>query len=357
MAQELSRKEKTKQDKMASLISVGLLGLSIVIGAVFFVNNTNKNHRLETLLENVQEGYVVLPSGASHPKNESLVAHVIKEIESDKNTKKQKKELIELMAIQGIDTTEMVEAYNSVYNTGLKASNTDKDEDKAEAEVSTEKVDNDGDGINDLFEIKNETPVLNFLRTEGIVTDDTLETVDRGESGINMIGGKSAKSYRNLYEAEKAFGTRLGMFFYSTTLVNHEMVAAYTVGDEFLQCVYAVNRDGSPIIEGQDIEESDINTLTVKLSMTKETDELRKVYKDYELQFEQEISTVEPTDTYFYGASEDQIHMICLDMDNGRSYVIHSANGIDAVTARCLVHELIDNLQYVDDIVYEEPTY
>ena len=352
MTQTLSKKDKLKQDKIAGIVSISILALALVIGSIYFVNKTLDEKRISDLIATAPENCVVFPSGVSYPKNETLESIVIKMISSDDYTKKEKKEIIEIMAIQGIDTTNFVEAYNSVVK-GLDIS--------VPETISKYEQYDAVDGINDNFEIKNETPVIDFLKSEGLLTDD-IEVIDRGETGMTMLGGKSATSYRNLYEAEKGFGTRLGLFLYSTSLENYEMVNAYTVGDEFLQCVYAVNRDGSKLTAVQDIEASEINTLTVKLSMNKESDELKEVYKEYNLIYTDTMTDIEPTKVDFYGEDAENrenaiIHMMCMDMDNGRSYVIHTANGIDNVTARSLIHELITNLQYVDDIVYEEPEY
>lgn len=343
MTQE-QKLDTKRQEKMASRISIAIIALAAILGTGFFVHNTIKEDKYNTLIQSAPENTVVLPSGNTLPIDDNLEKTVISMIKSEDYSRKEKKQIIELMALQGVDTTNIVATYNSVV----------KGKDIKIPEDST-KVDDNNDGINDNYEILEKTPVINFLETNGLVTDE-IEVVDRGESGLNMLGGKSARSYKNLYEAEKAFGTRLGLFFYVGSLTNYEMVAAYTVGDEFLQCVYAINQDGTAITEDQDIESSDINTLTVKLSMTKESDELMKVYKEYDLYSIEKLATVDDFNVNFYG-DEEKINMITLDMTNGRSYVIHTANGIPIEIARALVYELDDGITYVDDIVYEEPTY
>ena len=345
---QVSREQARKEEKMASRISLAIIALAAVVASGFFVSNTVKEDRYNKLVANVTEGSVVLPSGMYIPKDTNLENTVVAMIESPEYSKKEKKEIIEIMALQGIDTTVMVETYNNVTKGKLKVETVEKEEPKVDY----------NDGINDEYEYLTSTPVINFLESIGVPTDELVaeNKEDKSESGLNMLGGKSAKSYRNLYEAEKAFGTRLGLFFYVGCLKNYEMVAAYTVGDEFLQCVYAVNQDGTGLRDGQDIESSDINTLTVKLSMTKKVDELKQVYNDYELYSSEELETVNKFTVDFYGTAE-KINMIAFDMDNGRSYIIHTANGINIETARALVYELDDGLTYVNDIVYEEPTY
>lgn len=339
--------KNNKEDVLALRISVGIIILSVIIGATALVKNTLYDNEIQTLIDNTPDEMVVLPSGVQYLRDDSLNKTILNIVKSNDYSKKEKREIIEVLALQGIDTTDFVEAYNTLDWLGMSKPET----------VETANKDKNSN-INEDYEIKDKTPVINFLESSGLVSEvERLDVEDRGETGLNMLGGKSAKSYKNLYEAEKGFGTRLGLFFNVTALPNYEMVAAYTIGDEFLQCVYAINRDGTALRDGQDIEESEINTLTVKLSMTKTSSELKKVYKDYELLFTEEMSDVEPTMVDFYGSDENTINMICLDMENGRSYCIHCANGIEKTQAMSLVLELIDNIQIVDLIVYEEPDY
>jgi hypothetical protein len=359
--------KRHKQEVIASIASIVIIVLAIVIGIVAAIRKEIYNTKIENLLAKVEDtdDLVVLPNEIYLVNGDNLDSTVVGMIQSDEYTTKEKRQMIELLAMQGVDTTNMVIAYNEIV-TGKKMEvpESSEEESSEESEESSDESEYDeielaeADESSEVDESKKQD-IINFLDSSGLTTSVDSESTDTNDSGISLLGAKTAISYQNLYQAEKGFGARLGLLFTVDALENYEMVSAYTVSDEFLQCVYAVNQDGTALRDDEDIEEEEINTLTVKLSLTEKTDELKTVYNDYDLQFTKAMiseNETEEVEVYFYGTDKTTINLICLDMNSGRSYCIHTANGISDAVADNLVQELLDTLDYINEIQYNEET-
>ena len=267
-SKKLEKKITTREKNIAAIISLGIMAviIAIYIGVTF--TNAYNNAKLNNLIENVPDGCVLMPSGVLLTREEDIEMYTVNSLKSEDLSKKEKETIIKYLSLQDIDTSR----YQAYLDGDLDALEKPK-------ETLVENEDTNSNKYTDL------------LVNNGIIND--AKDNNKSESSLNMINGKPAISYRNLHEAEQGFGMSLGLYHYCDSLENYEMVNAYTVGTDFLQCVYAINIDGTPIQEGQDIEESEIKTITIKLSTNMEIQDMISVYNEYETQ---DIESLDDTD-------------------------------------------------------------
>lgn len=330
--EKLNRQKKqsetlTRKDKVKAAVIAFVLLMVILIGSTaYYIDSILRDYAEEQLFENVDDGNVVLPSGEQLVNDGSLRGYIENYMDSPYLTRKEKEKILEYLKKQDIDT-----AYYEAY--------LDNKED--EYVTSTEAIaSNDTESIDDT----ESDEYKDFLVDNGYADKD--DEVTTSDSGLKMINGKSAVSYSNLHDAEVAFGMRLGLYTYVDSLENYEMISAYTVETEFLQCVYAINQDGSKLTEGEDIENADISTITVKLSSTLSAEDLISVYTKYKEQFTQ---TLDNTKIYYTGDSEDDIKLIYCERPDGRNYSIRCADGLKKTTSESLVNELFANLIQIEN--------
>lgn len=326
----LTRKEKVRAGIIAFVMM--LCFISISIG--WFANRTIKEYREEHMFDNLDDGIVMLPDGTKYDSTDGTFKTFIENyLDSPILKSKDKKKIIEYLNKQGIDT--------KYYIAYLNGEEYDEPEyESIETLANTDNTNTDNSTKTEEYVLAEE--YKDFLVSEGFVSEDA--DVQKSESGLSMLNGRTAMSYPNLHQAETAFGERLGLYFTCDSLKNYEMVGAYTVETEFLQCVYAVNQDGSAIREGEDIESEAVTTLTVKLSKSVNAKQLIKVYDDYT-----EVRTEELDDTVIhYCGDGDNITLVFCDRPDGRAYSIHSVQGIDIKVAQSLVNELFSNLILIE---------
>lgn len=316
-AKDLESKRKN-ENRIASIISIMLtLGLCLSVSIIIInikADDYNNKHRYD----NVDDGSILMPNGVMYPEDSELLKSIISNtLTSETATRKEKKELEKYLTEQDYDFSFI---------------NVDTENDN---ELTKEEQDK----------------YVEFLKAQGIIGDEY--DIESEENGLSTINGRKAISYKTLHEAEASFGENLGLYTYIDCLENYEMINAYTVGEDFLQCVYAINQDGTMITENQDIEQSKIKTITVKLSKSLKSDELIEVYSDNNYvevdTITQEGVNVKLLSRTDKDSEESLINLAYFDREDNRSYAIHCADGIEEWQIKEIINELFNNL-YIENL-------
>lgn len=336
----VSKREKERKEKeLASLIAFVIFFGGLILGVGVYSVNYYNSYLEEQMIASVEDGYIYLPNHQfiTADDAESTLDNILLE-----NTYPLEYKLEVLEYLHKQDYTKVddyIKKVNELHGTTFVI------DDKTN--VVLDMTNNNLSSINgNLATTQQVVDTVDFLKSEGVLNEDfELEDSTNTDSGMTGINTKKAVSYRNLNEAEVAYGTKLGLYMYVDALENYEMINAYIIDDSFLQCVYAINQDGTKIKE-EDIQNPDkIRTLTVKMSTLETSENLRSVYKTYPtLKSEQsDFGTIQ-----YCGNELDLVNLIYVDRSDKRSYVIHSADGIDMLTAQKLVRELYGNLELIN---------
>lgn len=335
----LEKKSKSiKERELASLIAFVLVFGGLLLGVgIYSINYYNKTLE-EQMIASVEDGYYYLP-GHQFIADEDIDNAVDYMVESNEYPLDYKLKVMEYLHKQDYDKVDTyINKINEMYKVQYVV------DDKTNVAINMTNA-NLGTINGSLATTQQIVDTVDFLKAEGVLKEDfELDNTTNTEGGITGINTKKAISYKNLHEAEVAYGKKLGLYMYVDALKNYEMINAFIIDDTFMQCVYAVNLDGSKITE-KDLENvENIRTLTVKMSTLTDSADLKSVYKNYPIlkSEKSEFGTIQ-----YCGTDLDIVNLVHVDMPDKRSYVIHSADGIDINVAQNLMRELYGNLEQI----------
>lgn len=333
----VKKQKEIKEKELASIIAFILFFGGIVLGVGIYSINYYNDYVEELRMANVEEGMFYLP-GEVYVHESEIETYLSGLIDGNSYPLEYKLEIMEYLHKQDYEKVDdYMNIINELYNTTYVI------DDNTDIVLNMTNKDNLGTINGNLATKEQISDTVEFLKSEGLLDSEfELSESTETDGGITGINTKEAISYRNLHEAEVGYGTKLGLYMYVDALKNYEMINAYTIGEEFMQCVYAINQDGTKITKESLADEKNIRTITVKLSTTKKSDELKKVYKEYPTlkSLPTNYGTIQ-----FCGNELDLVNLIYVDRNDGRTYVIHTADGIDMTTSTNLVGELFANIE------------
>ena len=333
---------ESEEARLANIIAVALIVVIVIgIAMVTPISNAITNMKEKKLQQKFDYAYensaLYLPDGYYLKLDDSTENYLANLLSDNSKTDKYKEELLDYLEKQNY----------SIANLTAYVENTGKSDDNV---VDTNDLNSADD--TETTESANENKVQ--------VVDDNGNVVEVDEATQNLVNSideaikngtdneissttntKKAKSYKTLADAESAFGSNLGLYTYVDALENYEMISAYIIEDEFMQCVYAKNQDGTKITDDEDIETADITSIAVKYSKTVKSEELIKVYKEYDVTYDKSYNG---NVVHFGGSEVGKVNIAYMDLNNGRNYTIHSADPLDSSVMENVVGELIGNL-------------
>lgn len=176
--------------------------------------------------------------------------------------------------------------------------------------------------------------LADFLAEQGI-DEDLANSVTELDNGAKMIGDamKVVKQFPTLHDGETYYGTYLGFHNKIKCLDGYDLVGLYLIGDEYLQGVYET--------------EDESKALTVKLSTTVNSAELRKPFN--ELEYKSSITINKYITVNFEGTAEDKIHLMTVDFKNNKAYAIFTGSGFSQEQFNEIAQELVSNVISMED--------
>ena len=338
---KIEKKEKSiRERELASLIAFVLFFGGIILGIGIYSIKYYNTYLEEQMIANVEDGYYYLP-GHEFVTDDNIDDYMSVVMHSNEYPLSFKLEVLEYLHKQDYENVnEYINVINKLYGTKYVM------DDKTDIVVNMNNA-TLGTINGNLATTQQVIDTVDFLKSEGLLNKDfEISDSSETEGGMTGINAKEAISYSNLAEAEKAYGAKLGLYMYVDALKNYEMINAYIIDNDFMQCVYAINLDGTAVTEESIKNVEDIRTLTVKFSKISKAAELKSVYKNYAIL--ESVKTDYGTIQYC-GSDSNIVNLIYVDRSDMRSYVIHSADGIKLDIAKQTMNELFANLEVINE--------
>lgn len=239
-------------------------------------------------------------------------------------------------ALKTVDTPDDTHTHTHIHADGTIHEDGHADEDEYTHSIPSAVTENPLDTLTQEPTVDKESEefkqgVIDMLAEQG-VDKEKLEKSYTNANGATILGDAlPAKEYKSLHEAEETFGYYLGLHNTLESLTGYDLIAMHIVNNTFMQGTYENGTDKS---------------LLVKTSKKEKSEELAKVYTEYEIF---KSIDVEGVKVNLSSKDTESINLAYFDLSNGKSYALSTVSGLSEEDTLKLLRELITNLKSMED--------